>query len=497
MQGFFILSFFNLLNKIFSFVRIAVQAMFLGDGLLNDSFTLANRTLSLFRRVAVDGNLETMIISFYKTNRNPKQFAGKIVTFLLMILVVISGCVTYFNGFIAKISGVKLELVGSYKLFLTYMSPIIPLMFLISVFSGILNANKRFILSAPATFFGNICNLGAIIFLHPIIGIFWSLVIGSLLYSFMPVVFMLPGVINYMELPKNILLNENEQEFFKKSASSAIWQNIVAISDYYTHNQAAKLATGSMSALEYGHKIIHFIYSIIAVSLSSVFSVKLSGESQETQKKLVIEGFMVTHVLSIMPCLFVILYGSIVAKGVFGGMTLIKNLELISDNFMVCGISLYFLIQNRILNTVLLTNKYVNITIVASLIFAVINGISSYMYCSSIISLSWGCNVATMIQFMFLLLINIFKNYLVLNWRDLIDIGISSLSAYVMTQLVNYTYNLQILGNLCSPIFDRLPILKPLAGSFDILLPFIIFYIIHMGINYKYTKKLFEKNRTH
>lgn len=495
MQGFLIFSVFNLLNRILSFIRISIQAMFLGDGLLNDSFTLANRTLSLFRRIAVDGNLETMIVTYYKTNENKKQFAGKILSLLLIILIAISIFLSSCNNLIAKFWSVKSELLPSYKQFLTYMSPIIPMMFITSIFVGLLNANKRFVYSASATFIGNLFNLSAIIFLSQYVGIFWSLIIGSLLYSLIPVLFMLPFVIQYIEVPKTLMIDKDEQDFFKKSGSSAIWQNVTSLSDFYTHNQAAKLPIGSMSAFEYGHKIIFFVYSIIASSLSSVFSAKIAGEKKSIQQEQISEGFVITHILSITPCLFIILYGSMISDNVFGSMKLIKNLKLISDNFMVCGISLYFFIQVRILNTALLSNKHINLTIIGSMIFAVINFICSYFYCDSIFSLSWGCNLATICQFIFLFIINIYHNYIKLKLIHVIYLIISTISGYFMTIGVNYLYNLGMFKKLFKPIFDTFSLIKPLAGSFDILVPFFLFYVIHLAINYKFTKFLFQSNK--
>lgn len=486
--GFFIFSFFNLINKILSFLRITLQISIIGDSILADGFGLASRTIAMARRITIDGNFETIIMTYYKTNNNSSSFAGKICLFILVIFGFVALIVFGFSSIIATLINIPEELYDIFVPCLRVLSFLIPLMFLMSFSSGILNANKRYIISAPAPFVGNIFNCAMLVFGVEYLGVFWGLTLSAILYSLIQVVFMMPFVMEYLSMPKDFTLNKEEKEFMIQSGNSAIWQNLAPLSDWYTHVLAARLSTGSFACMEYAHKIIQFIFSIIGVSLSSVLGPKLAGTKDFAKKTT--EGFIISHILSIAPCIFVILYGEQIAFNVFSGVGKIKNVALLSKCISVCGVSLYFFIQTRILNTVVISKKYINISIISTVIFAVFNAVLSYMFSDSIINLSWGCNVAIMAQFVYLFIVLIYKQYIRFSIMDLFALLSSCITGFLV--VLGTINSLGFIKNLCYGLTTAYPFFKSIVNVMDILLPFSLFYFIHLLLNYTHAKSLFE-----
>lgn len=463
------------------------------NNIILDGFIASGRTLAFMRRVAVDGSLETLILTYYKSSKHKSKFAGKFLLLITLLLSSIALLVSLFSFSIGRLSGIPVSLLDTYSWFLYYMSPIIPMMFIISFLNGILAANRYIIIPSIAIFLGNVFNVIAFRSNYLTNGL--ELVAGSLLYSLVPIIIMMYLIRPYVSWPNTLWLDKEEKDFLIVGFKNTILQNFTGLSDYYSHIKAIQLGSGFISTFEFCHKILFFFFSIIAAPISSLFSVKnfdVPGEERLENTK---RSFMLIHILAIFPCMILFFYSEAVILMLFdaGSNNIVETLS-------TSAIYLYFMMQTKLLNTLLLVNKKVTLTNIASIVFALVNFLSVYMYHSSLVQISWGCNIATFIQFLLLLFFAMKNRLLKFKRNDIFHLLwaiISSATLSYIIKILPHKIDNYIAGNFGTVI----KLLNKFLGKGDVgLISIVVTAIVailliplYLALNYRYTKYLFRR----
>ncbi len=491
MKSFWLYSFWNAINKILGFIRVQLQMIFLGDSFISDTFFLAQKMVALLRRIFIDGSFESLLISYYQSHKEKKtEKAFLLSTFLLLTIILF--CVVIFvilgSGIISKLMGLYDYRAYSFKKFLIFSSPLIVLMFFMSFFTSILNANKDFKYSSPAPVFGNIFYILTIcIYGYLFKSVINGLIIGSLLYALMQSIFLFIFAHKYISFKEE---KKIDTLFIKKTFISSSIQLIIPLSDLIIQRLMIILPVGNISYIEYSHKILQFVFSIFVVSLSSVtvpiFAVlqnKLQSLRNATNKI-----FMISHILVVPICILIIIYGKNISYMVFGHITQVKNPLAIGNAISIMGISLYFLVQARVLSNILLSQKDIKNTSIASVILGISNVLLTLLWLKyEYIGVSWAINFSSILYFVYLLFIVLYKQYIKFYITDILKILGSFILSYLKVRLVYIITNV-----LSQYITLQSTLLLSIFNTILFLFIFCMLYGLHILFFWEYTKYLFR-----
>ncbi len=154
-------------SRVLGFVREAMVAAFLGAGPVADAFYAAFRFPNLFRRLFAEGAFNSAFVPLFASELETggreaaREFAEKILSFLLLILLLFSALAMVFMPFLVGTIIAPKFIEDPEKFDLTIlltriMFPYLAAMSLVAMLSGILNAFRRYFLAAFAPVLLNI-----------------------------------------------------------------------------------------------------------------------------------------------------------------------------------------------------------------------------------------------------------------------------------------------------------------------------------------------------
>lgn len=160
-------------SRVLGFVREAMIAAFLGAGPVADAFYAAFRFPNLFRRLFAEGAFNSAFIPLFASELEnggreaARQFAEKILSFLLLVLLVVCALAMIFMPFLVGtiIAPSFAEDPEKFDLTVTLarvMFPYLAAMSLVAMLSGVLNAFRRYFLAAIAPVLLNLVLVGVL-----------------------------------------------------------------------------------------------------------------------------------------------------------------------------------------------------------------------------------------------------------------------------------------------------------------------------------------------
>jgi putative peptidoglycan lipid II flippase len=498
-SGFFIYIFWIFTNKIISFLKIQVQLFLLGDSAVSDIFNLANQTISVVRRLFVDGSFENLFITNYKNQKNEleqKKFTSS-------TMIIMFGSLTALILFLILIAPLlsKMYLFDSldkYKNFIfcfKSLAPLILLIFGMSFFTGLLNANKRFGLSSPAPIVGNI---GSVIVLYFCLKLLKfsslsSLIFCSLAYAGIQCVYLLFVSKSYYNLNEKIFW---PGDFIKQINRNALLSMLTPISELISSRLLIFYEEGGVTYINYAHKIEQFVFSILAVSLSSIIAADLSSKAKnkEAFSEEASNNILNSHIL-ILPIYLTILYLSpFLLEVMFGNASSIRRPELLISTIIHVIFSLYFFIQNRILNTIFTTSHQNHISLRGGIIYSILNVVLSfffiYFFSCKRMGIIWANNVAVVIQFLYLFIYGIRSS--------VIKISLKDLSFYILSICVSCAFVLGIkkmlfITSFINKFFSGIPYFNSILPTLSFLFLFLVLYGVYLIIFWSKTHLILRR----
>jgi putative peptidoglycan lipid II flippase len=271
------------LSRILGYARDMAIASYFGAVASADAFYIAYRIPNLLRNLLGEGALVSSFIPVYteyltnKKEEDIKKFLGTMITFLSIVLVIVTILGIIFAPFILKLVAPGFDPMSP-KFHLAVLLTRIMFPFFIAVgisalFMGILNAHHLFFYPAIAPCFLSIVELLFIFFICPYMslpvkGLAYSIIVGGLVQ----VVYQIYPIIKH-KIKFIFSLDFREKGFYKVlllMAPAVIGVSVDQISAFIDMMFASWLEEGSISALYYANRLALFPMGIIGVAIATV-----------------------------------------------------------------------------------------------------------------------------------------------------------------------------------------------------------------------------------
>lgn len=490
MKNFFTVTFWSLINKYISLLRVQLTQKLLGASIDSDAFHMAFRMIGFFRRIFTDGSFYSFFSSYFiKKDRLENEshnlsFALGVLIIFSSIFITLSILFFLFPLFLTKIfvgsfkipvflktilmwlmkpfiflkeyfCGVSSEVVinsGAYsteKLLLIskyakYMFPMALSMFLCSVFSAILNSYGEFFHSSVGLVLGSSTNvillyLGYIYYSN---NLFWPFVIGTLSYTFVHALYM--GIVIYIKHYKSVKPSY-DKSFYKKISVTGGFQLIQNILFILMNGLFFRMKPGGYSYVEYADRLTMFVFMLIAHNLSQIITPILSKlkDIPEEYKKNCKNFFSMTMYLLILPTVFMFLYSNEIVKAIY---TTNKktNLDLLGTALKHVAISMPFWNAKRMLLTFFECKKELKQQNITGLIYSFSTFILGVIFMKYKIfsqdhlAIIWSMNLGVMIEILYLLYASHKKNIFTLDFKIILDLLLKTIVSIIIIYIINY-----------------------------------------------------------
>jgi len=272
-------------SRLLGLVREQVFAGLFGAGFAYDSFVVAFRIPNLLRDLFGEGALSAAFVtvfSTYDTNKTKEEtwrLASNVLTFIAILLSLLTLLAIYFTGPIVAVLAPDFSLIPG-KTALTEKLTVIMLPFLVfislsAVVMGILNTKGRFFIPALASSF---FNLGSVVggvslaFILPRYGqpAIVGMAFGTLIGGFLQLGVQLPSLYRTGFRYKLILkiTDPGLGKTLRLMVPATIGLSATQINIFINTNFAASCAEGSVSWLNYAFRLVQLPIGLFGVALS-------------------------------------------------------------------------------------------------------------------------------------------------------------------------------------------------------------------------------------
>lgn len=458
MKNFFIVTFWSLINKYISLLRVQLTQKLLGASMDSDAFHMALRLIGFFRRIFTDGSFYSFFSSYFikkdKTihETHNLSFALGVLIIFSSIFISLSILFFLFPVFLTKVfvgsigSSEKILLISKYA---KYMFPMALSMFLCSIFSAILNSYGEFFHSSVGLVLGSSTNVSLLYIGYKYYpnALFWPFVLGTLSYTFVHAIYM--GIVIFVKHYKTVKPSYDLSFYRKISVTGGmqIVNNLLFIAMNYIF---IRMKPGGYSYVEYSERLTMLVFMLVAGNLSQIITPILSKlkDSPEEYKKECKKFFSMNIYLLIVPTVFMFLYSKEIIYSVY---TINKktNLSLLGIALKHAAISMPFWNMKRMLLTFFeckkelkqqnITGLIYNVSVVLLGAFFIKYKIFAYDH----LAIIWSMNLGVMIEILYLLYASYKKDIFIFNFSVLVDMLIKIIFSIFIIYGINYliSYN--------------------------------------------------------
>jgi putative peptidoglycan lipid II flippase len=288
-------SFFTIISRLLGYVRDILIAVFLGAGPLADTFFVAFRIPSTFRRLFSEGTFNAAFVPSYSSLLNNKKesqkFANNILNllivglfFLVLIIEILMPLFVFLiaPGFDGDYQKMELAITLTRITF-----PFLIFISLASFFSAILNSHNKFAIASAAPIILNILLISVLLF---------GKILNDKLVYYLSYAVTLSGILQFIFLylfvkkyflPKfnlHIKINSNVKIFFRKLLPSIFSSGVTQI-NILVGTIIASFQAGAVSYLYYADRIYQINLAIAGIAIGTVILPQLSKHVQNDKKK--------------------------------------------------------------------------------------------------------------------------------------------------------------------------------------------------------------------
>lgn len=283
LRNFLTVSFFISISRILGFIRDILIANYIGVSTLSDAFFSAFRLPNFFRRIFAEGAFNSAFVPIFvdklhdKNERNEKQFAQNIFSWLFYSLFLFTIILQIFMPFAMKIlfPGFFSDFEKSQLLINLSRITVFYLLFisLVSLFSGILNSLNKFAVPASSPIILNLTLIASIFVFHSITpnyayalswGVFCAGILQFLIIAFFSY---RAGFFLYPKLPKLNPPTPDVKKFFRKLLPGLVGANVMQI-NLMVDSIFASMIAGAMSYLYYADRINQLPLAMIGIAIN-------------------------------------------------------------------------------------------------------------------------------------------------------------------------------------------------------------------------------------
>jgi putative peptidoglycan lipid II flippase len=274
--------FFTLLSRVSGFLRDMVIAWFMGTGLIADAFVVAQRLPNHFRAIFGEGAFNAAFVPSYSLalesegKRAAQLLAGRLFSLLTLALGAFTILAIVFMPQVvdALAPGFRDE-PDKYNLAVALTRITFPyLLFvtLVTLVSGVLNANERFAAAAAAPILLNVSVAAALFvgFLFPTAGhaAAWGVAAAGVLE--LALVVGAAARDGVLFRPRRVALDPNMRHFFKMLGPAVVGSAGVQIAMFADTIIASLLPTGAVSSIYYADRIYQLPVGVIGIAAGTV-----------------------------------------------------------------------------------------------------------------------------------------------------------------------------------------------------------------------------------
>ena len=276
-------SFGILISRILGFFRDLLTASVLGANIYSDIFFIAFKLPNLFRRIFAEGAFTQVFIPAFAHSKHKSVFVANIFLIFLSIILIITLLVNLLPSLATQAIAVGFDekTIEIAAPFVAINFWYLPLIFIVTFLSTLLQYKHHFATTAFSTALLNISLILALIFAHDksqieiVYYLSFGVVIGGVLQLIAHLIAIKNlgllkltfGGFKYLKIRSKKIVNETKK--FKKQFFPAIWGNSTAqVSAFLDTFLASFLVTGSISYLYYANRIFQLPLALFAIATS-------------------------------------------------------------------------------------------------------------------------------------------------------------------------------------------------------------------------------------
>ena len=451
-------SILTFLSRILGAGRDLVIANIFGAGWVTDAFVQAFTIPNILRRLTAEGAMTLAFIPIYteirerKNREEAKKFAAKILGLVIALTFILSGIGIIFSPQLVYILSAgfatnpeKFEL----TVFLTrIMFPYLILVSLVSWSSGVLNAERRFGVSAASPIFLNIGIIISAIIIspllnEPIIGIG----IGVLLGGISQIIFQIPSLIKigYFFYPRNFFNDPNVKKLLSLLGPSLLGLAVYQINIIVLRNLASFMPSGQVTYYYNASRLSEFTLGIFAFAITTASFPELSNHMAKANWEKIrntLNFTVSTTLLIIFPASFGLAIAAepIVSMLYFHGAYSWEDVEITALALQAFALSIPAVAIIRLQTVLFFTLKDTKTPVKVSLISIIVTGLLGWWLSQSleIVGLALGLTLGTWIQLFLLTIFLLNNSELRKKWWPWRSSLIYLASSGVMTLFVSY-----------------------------------------------------------
>lgn len=278
----------TLLSRITGFARDILLALVLGAGGMMDAFSVAFRLPNHFRAIFAEGAFNTAFVPVYTRIRAgagataADVFSGRILSMVLItqlaLLALVLALTPGFVGLLAPGFEHK-PAVMALAIPLTQITfPYLALVTLVVLWTGVLNAEKRFAAGAAAPVLLNVAMIGTLLLAAQFATPAHAAAYGVLLAGFLEAGLL--GIAAWraglLAAPKKPVMDEGVKTFFKAFGPAVIGSAGVQIAMLLDTILVTYLPTGGASALYYADRLYQLPIGVIGIAAGTVLLPEMS-----------------------------------------------------------------------------------------------------------------------------------------------------------------------------------------------------------------------------
>ncbi len=287
--------FYTIVSRLLGYLRDILIAIFLGTGMLADSFFVAFRIPNTFRRLFAEGTFNAAFVPSYsseiaKGKKQSNKFANDIFNLLFLVLLFLTIIIEIFMpAFVSLIAPGFVGEIEKMELAINLTRITFPFLFFIclaSFFSAILNSHNKFAAAAAAPIILNIVLIIILVFSKSLEDqLVYFLSYGVSLAGFLQLVFLYKYVSKYYSLKFKFKLRASPKvKFFFKKLLPSIFSSGVTQINILVGTIIASFQASAVSYLYYADRIYQINLAIAGIAIGVVILPQLSKHIQSRKK---------------------------------------------------------------------------------------------------------------------------------------------------------------------------------------------------------------------
>lgn len=274
-------SFGILISRILGFFRDLLTASALGANIYSDIFFIAFKLPNLFRRIFAEGAFTQVFIPAFASSKNRSVFSANIFIIFLSVILIITLFVNLLPSIATKAMAVGFDdkTIEIASVYVAINFWYLPLIFVVTFFSTILQYKHHFATSAFSTALLNISLILALYLSQDksnaeiVYYLSFGVVIGGILQLLVHILAIYKlglhkiafGGFKYLKTKSKKVISETKK--FKKQFFPAIWGNSTPqVSAFLDTFLASFLVSGSISYLYYANRIFQLPLALFAIA---------------------------------------------------------------------------------------------------------------------------------------------------------------------------------------------------------------------------------------